>query len=204
MRAQTETPVSKPAELSDFDLFGRTLPLAPDVARTRRPCIACELLYPRVVDAAHHLCPHCVSDLVATQEVVAAHLLQLDADGDTVTQAWIDYQAKLSDEVADRWTILVQTRQAARTRLERASTGPYSARMTADDIGVVVYDAERALARIATKIAKTRKESGNPLAAILAVEERYLARIADIQRRKRQAEQALEHIAIANGDETPF
>ena len=113
-------------------------------------------------------------------------------------------EAALPDDIAARWTALVQARDAAETRYQRATTGPYNAAMTADDIADAIEAAKAHRATIATKIARTRKEAGNPLAPILAQNDDYLRRKNALARDKRNAELALHHLSIAAGDEPPF
>lgn len=196
--------LSDTSVLTDVELFGRTLPLAPSVATMKRPCTACNLQYIRAVGAAHHCCEHCAAEPEAQRAVVEKELARIDKKGEHLTERWLAYQADFDDATAERWTSLVQARQLAEAKLERAKVGSCPARMTLDEITEAIRTAEQDAARIATKIARTRTEVGNPLADILKNEDVYLHKIGILVRDKNRATLALQHLSIAAGDEPPY
>lgn len=186
---------------SDLDLFGRTLPLHESVRPIQRPCLVCGLLGPRAVDAPHRLCAHCAEDLPKTRAFCERQLATVRARGAAVLDAWVQHQAELDDDTAERWTRLVQTRNLAHGALERALTGSLRAGAGETHHAAQIAEARRTLAKVEARIARTRTADA-VMAALLDGEARYVHDTKQAQAEVAHWEIALQEIdAIEQGSE---
>lgn len=180
-------------------LFGRVLPLAPAACAGRRPCVACGLVYLRTLDAAHHLCPHCAADLVATRAHVASMEAAVARQRDAATMAEVARVDALPDEVAERYGAMVAAHAAALGAFERTQRQPWPASMPVATRAAAVQRARARLEAVTAKIARTEARVPD-LAPHIAAWRAYhveLRRLADAQARWAAAR---EHCDLAAGE----
>ena len=181
-------------------------PAAPTVAATevRRPCIACDLSYLRPVDAPHRLCPNCAADLNATAATIAATLAAVDRRIANVHERWQAHVSSLSDEVAERWSSLVATRDSAAGRLTMAETGSYRKVSTAAEITEQIAEARARVSVVAGKIGRTRA-SRPEIAALLDQEAAFMHRLGALNAERTRWLVAQNEVAAEQvGDDVPF
>lgn len=176
----------------ELELFGRQLPLSPSVKPLVRKCIVCGMAYERAKDAAHRLCGNCAEAAPDVKALIEKEIAALTARMDALNERWIAHQANIEDdEVADRWSALCANRAITEGRVRDAETGRRAGSAGAD--AAVLTNARRDLARLTAKIARTR-QAGGALADLLAAEEAFLARKAQIWQEIVRAEMALSDV----------
>lgn len=188
-------------EYADTDLFGRDLPRHNTVKPMPRQCLICDLRTPRAVDADHRLCDHCREDIAGSRALCEVNIERVRATINQAHEAWVSFQTSLPDETADRWTTLVQSRQVAKSKLDRARTGQRR-RGDEERYAQNLKTVEAAWAKVQSKIDRTRKDGDNPLAAILLEESRYLATVRQLNADLQRWEMALSDIEAI--DEAPL
>lgn len=180
---------------TDVDLFGRPLPRHTTVRPMTRQCLICGLRGPRTVDAPHRLCEHCAASPHMSRTLCETHLARIAEAEQAAYAAWIDQQANVDDDTAERWTALVQTRQIAAVQLQRARTGSRPRGDTAEALRARAQAAEAAWQAVQGKIARTRAR--NPaIAALLDAEAAHQRTLRTLAYDRQRWEMALSDVDV--------
>lgn len=145
------------------------------------------------------LCGMCRADLDATEANLQACIADVTEAGEEDTEAWLNYQAGLDDALADRWTTLVQSRDAVKARLDRALTGKKTRRDTPEAIQADIDATRAAWAEMQAKIERTAQNPANPLSGLLKGEAMYKAAMAEHTKKLQAFELGLAEIDVARG-----
>lgn len=152
------------------------------------PCAVCGIRIPRRLDDMARLCGHCLADLPQIRAHVDDQLAALDRRGEELTARWLDQQTFLGDDLAQRWTRLVQTREAARTRLVRAQHAPVHVSRVLE-ANQEREAAKAAWAKVLRRIAETCVAVPE-IAALVDAEDRYVTATRELR-------QQIKHWLIA-------
>lgn len=160
-------------------------------------CRACGKRDTTAVDWPGLVCRRCRGNLDEAETRLRATLAAVIAEGDAATDAWLEYQAGLDDALAARWTALVQARDAARARLDRALTGKRRSHVTDAEIAQQIAEARAAWDAIAAKVARTAANTENPLATLLTAEALSIETMRSLTEQRRALEIGLAEIDAA-------
>lgn len=159
------------------------------------PCAVCGIRIPRRLDDAARLCGHCLEDLPKVRLHVDGQLAALDRRGEEITTRWLGQQAIVSDALAERWTRLVQTREAARTRLVRAQHAPVRATRVLE-ANQEREAAKAARAKVLRRIAETCVAVPE-IAALVDAEDRYITATQELRQQVKHWLIARQEIDVA-------
>ena len=166
-------------------------------------CRACGKRSQQAVDTPGLLCNTCRHDLGATEATLRDQLQSLSGLEEALSEAWIQRQAELPDELAARWYRLSQDKQQIDARLQKAETAKqYENAGTLTDIVREVAELQAERDTIYARIERTRLKGGE-LATLIEDERKYQRARSGLAEKRRAIQQGLQEVYAAR-DEVPF
>lgn len=199
------------ADHAELDTFWATkpaprTPIRPDqyfgAVTVSITCRVCGKRESQLTSATALLCRRCLNDLDGAEQAVQTRLEDIKEAVAFEMDRWVAVQAAGSDELADRWTRLIQDWQRVTSQLERAQTGKYY-NYTPEQIAANVAAKQAAYDETTARIERTRLKGGE-LARLIDGHTAHLAQLAKLNEEKADAERALSEIDCSREGGAPF
>lgn len=179
-------------------------PLAPGTPTVTITCRVCGMRAGVEISAPAKLCRECAHDLPATRAHAEAMLAAaVSAEGE-VSERWAQYHAALPDDLAVRYDRVHTDRYRAELALRQAERAKGKTTTTPAQQVAAIEAARAELDTVKARIAKTRANPQNPLAAVLNAEAEYHAGLQQAQEARQRWEIALQEIEAAEVGGVPF
>jgi len=167
----------------------------------------CRVCGKRSQQAIHEpglLCNVCRHDLDGAENKLNKQLADLNVAEATASETWIQRQADLPDELAERWYRLSQDKQRIDAQLQRAETEKkFENAGTLTDIVRRVADLQAERDTIYARIERTRAKGGE-LATLIEQEQNWQRTRTDFQQKRIAIQQGLQEVTAARDGNAPF
>ncbi len=167
-------------------------------------CRACGKRSQQATHLAGLLCNVCRNDLDQTEAKLNEQLQSIALLEAALSEAWIQRQAELPDELAERWYKLSQDKQRIDNQLQKAETAKqYENAGTLTEIVQRVAHLQTERDTIYARIERTRLKGGD-LALLIEDERNWQRAQADMNAKRRDVQQGLQEVSAARDEGVSF